>query len=405
MKVSIITIGDELLKGSTVNTNAAFLGECLLEIGIVPSQNLVVPDSPDAICKALDYLVPDSELIITSGGLGPTGDDLTRDVIAGYFKLKLVSDESICAIFKDRWQRLKNCPPPPKVLEQALVPEGGEAFINEVGTAPGLWFQADSGKYVCMLPGPPLEQRPMVAKQLIPKLKSVLKNPVAAKVYYIAHASESEVEKSVESIIKGKNIKTAYCASYDHVKLFLSCMSEHELSSVCAEVESHFGEQLLKENCKSMTEDIIIRLKEKCLTLSTAESCTGGMIAAGITSIPGASEIFAGSLVAYCNDIKTRCLNVTREVLDTYGAVSEQCVASMVENLCARFITSAGIAVSGIAGPDGGTPEKPVGLVYIAVKVNGQCKVIKCNFSGNRDAIRHRAVAEALYILREMLLQ
>ncbi len=405
MRISVITIGDELLKGSTVNTNSAWLGECLLEIGVIPERNLVVPDSQASISEALDFVTPLSDVIITSGGLGPTGDDITRNTLTEYFKLKLESNKDIVKQLEKRWACLKKEHPPEKVLEQALVPKNGEAFVNEVGTAPGIWIEVADGKYLCMLPGPPMEQRPMVQKQLIPKLKDVLKTPIISKVYYVAHAAESKVEEEVKKIIEGTDIKPAYCASYDHVRLFLTGSDAKQFKKVCKAVEKTFGYQLLEEGCTCMVEDVLLKLREHCLTLGTAESCTGGMLAEEITAIPGASEIFAGSIVAYCNDIKTRTLNVPKEIIEAYGSVSEQCVSLMVENLCAKMITTSGIAVSGIAGPGGGTPEKPVGLVCIAVKVNGHQKVIRCNFPGNREAVRRRAIAEALYTLREMLKQ
>ncbi len=405
MRISVITIGDELLKGSTVNTNSAWLGECLLEIGVIPQRNLIVPDSQAAINEALDFVTPLSDVIITSGGLGPTGDDVTRSTLAEYFKLKLVSNKDIEKQLGNRWACMKKNHPPEKVLEQALIPENGEAFMNEVGTAPGIWVEVTDGKYLCMLPGPPIEQRPMVQNQLIPKLKAVLKNPIISKVYYVARVAESKVEEMVEEIIDGTGIKAAYCASYDHVRLFLTGSDAKQFKKICKAVEKAFGYQLLTEGCTSMAEDVLLKLREHCLTLGTAESCTGGMLAEEITGIPGASEIFAGSVVAYCNDIKTRTLNVPKEIIETYGSVSEQCVEQMVQNLCAKMITSSGIAISGIAGPGGGTPDKPVGLVCIAVKVNGHQKVIRCNFAGNREAVRRRAIAEALYTLREMLKQ
>lgn len=406
MKISILTIGDELLKGDTINTNAAFIGEALLGINTVPQSAVTVPDDPAAITAALEFLLPVSDVIITSGGLGPTGDDVTRETIAGFFKLELRRDDKLAARLERQWMERKSCPAPALVLKQAAIPAGARIFENECGTAPGIWMKLPQDKFLCMLPGPPRELRPMVEKQLIPELMELNHDQLFTRKFHLSCISEAFVEQEVNDILADHpQVKAAFCASFEQVKLFLSSRDQCALDEAAAKVETHFHDSIFANDIHSLEEEVIRLLKEHHHTLSVAESCTGGMIAAKITSVSGASEVFAGGVVAYSNEIKHLILGVTNQTIDTYGAVSSQTADAMVENLCARFKTQAGIAVTGIAGPAGGSPEKPVGLVYIAVKAGVFENVVKMNFTGNRDAVRRQAAAHALHELRKLLVR
>ena len=407
MRIAILTIGDELLRGKTVNTNAAFLGVNLQQLGLEPCCGLTVPDTPDAIRQAFDWLLPHNDLIITSGGLGSTGDDLTCATIAAYFGLPLERNDAAAAHIKSVMLRLGHqCQGSEKVMRQAQVPAGSEIFANACGTAPGIWFSVpERKKYICMLPGPPNELHQMVLNHLLPKLAGLGARPLHTRLHYIAHAPELWVEETVLQLLDGDtSVTPAYCASFDHVKLFLSGSNAERLAKIDAATVKAFGNRLLRPGCTSMAADIIELLRERKLTLATAESCTGGLIAAEITAIAGSSDVFEGSAVTYSNRFKHELLGVPEEILTTHGAVSEPCVAAMANNLCDRFKTAAGIAVSGIAGPGGGTPEKPVGLVYIGVKLGSRTVVKSGIFPGNRDSVRHRTTAEALFELRQLLL-
>ena len=407
MNIAILTIGDELLRGKTINTNAAFLGENLQSIGLEVQLNLTVPDRPEAIRHALDWLLPQADVVITTGGLGSTGDDLTRDTVAAYLNLPLAVDmatEAVLTAFLDA--RGATCHNRELVMRQALAPRGGISLANAVGTAPGLWIPVPGQpRYIVLLPGPPHEMRPMVVDHLLPRLAVLGGRQTHTRLYYVACASELWVEEQVRKILADlPAITPAYCAEADHVKLFLSGPDPAQVEQAAVRTEAEFGHRLLRSGYSSMPEEMVAMLRERGAQLATAESCTGGMIAAAITDIAGSSEVFAGSIVAYANRIKQEQLDVSETVLRNHGAVSAECVAEMVDHLCDKFKTEAGIAVSGIAGPGGGSGEKPVGLVFVAVRWQEQRIVRKFHFSGNRTAVRQQTVAAAWFELRQLLL-
>ena len=412
MNISVLCIGDELLKGVTINTNQSYIGQQLLSMGIIPESSLVVPDDKIAIIKALDYLFSFSDMVITTGGLGPTADDMTKGVVAEYFGLELVCDELAVENLKYFWgKRYDNKKFPEHILEQAMVIDSCDVLQNSQGTAPGMWLKQYNSKqhgrtrYVVMLPGPPREMQPMFTKLVMPKLKNILGEHSYNKLFFIAGMAESIVEKMMKPVIDScSELSVAYCASFDGVKLFLKSASESELGSAVEQVKKIFSDTILPDNEIDLPAEIVRLLKEKHMQLATAESCTGGKIASRITDIPGSSSVFPGGLVVYCNDWKQSELGVSSETLQQYGAVSKECVTELVNNLCTKFSTEAGIAVSGIAGPTGGSNEKPVGLVYIAVKVNDRLSVERYEFTGNRDAVRGRATSKALNTLRSMIL-
>jgi len=411
MRISLLTIGDELLRGKTVNTNAAFLGEALQSLGVEPQSCLTVPDRPDAIRRALNWLLPQSDIIITSGGLGSTGDDLSREAIAAELGLPLESHPDAAEQLR-LFLAQKTRPPEliAKIMRQALAPVGAEIMPNAAGTAPGLWISHPNGRqYVAMLPGPPRELHPMTENYLLPRLRRLISGPdLHTRLYYVAYASELWVEEQVLELLANEpadSIIPAYCADLDHVKLFLSGHDREQVERLATRVEQCFGKQLLRAGCTSMPTEMVDLLRERKWHLSTAESCTGGLIAASITDIAGSSDVFDGSIVSYSNRIKNEQLDVAEEILRDHGAVSAECVTAMVNNLCRKFKTETGIAVSGIAGPGGGSAEKPVGLVYIAVRAGDRFKVQKCHFPGTRDSVRRHTVSAAWFALRELLLQ
>jgi len=407
MRISLLTIGNELLRGKTINTNAAFLGESLQPLGLEIQQCVTVPDRPEAIRTALDWLLPQSDVVITGGGLGSTGDDLTRDTVAAYLQLPLIVHADAEARIKAYLDiRGEQCAHPEKVMRQALVPTSAEILPNDAGTAPGLWLSVPgTDKHIAMLPGPPSEIRPMVSRYLLPRLAALGGEKIFTRLYDVAGASELEVEQKVRELLDGETrIELAYCAEYDHVRLFLSGRDVALVDAVAERVAAAFGARLLRPGCTSMPEEMVQLLRERGWFLATAESCTGGLIAASITDIAGSSEVFSGSIVSYSNRIKQEQLDVPEAILREYGAVSAECVTAMVTNLVRKFKTEAGIAVSGIAGPGGGTADKPVGLVFLAVKLGERLVVRRCLFSGNRDAVRRQTVSAAWLELRQLLL-
>ena len=385
MRVTVICTGTELLKGTTVNTNLTFIGQKLSEAGIVPERALVVGDAPADMQLALETAAPVSDLIITTGGLGPTNDDLTRKVVCDFLQIKLTRDAAIEKDLADRWRRRYSTEPPKNYLSQADVPRNATVLHNAVGTAPGLWLQ---GKHngneveVILLPGPPRELDPMLCNEAMPLLRKKVAQANYTESFMVVGGAELLVQKKVEPLVKDLPLSLAYCASVEGVKVFFSGHDQDLVKSKAEEAKKLFGDLVLADNELSLVKEVSGRLKKHSLTLGTAESCTGGMIAEAVTSLPGSSQIFSGSIVSYSNAVKAKQLDVPEEILETYGAVSSQCVEAMVKGAAKALEVDAAVAVSGIAGPDGGTPEKPVGLVFIGAKLHEQVIVRKYVFPG-----------------------
>ena len=403
MKISVISIGDELLKGSTINTNLAHIGQKLFESGLLPLNSVTVPDSEKEMRDALEFAFSLCDVVITTGGLGPTADDVSKEIAAAYFGRGFYEDEASKANIIERWKRLNRNDFPMRLLQQARIIEGAEPLKNVTGTAPGIWLESEDGNgrplLLVMLPGPPSELKPMFDDIVMPRLRQRIENPLKSKLFFVAGMAESTVEEKMQPLLCPE-LSVAYCASPGNVKLFLSSANAVLLDEKVDAVRKIFAENLLPDDCALPVEHLIKLLREKNLKLATAESCTGGIIASEITSIPGASDVFLGSVVSYANEIKTGILGVRPETLEKFGAVSAECASEMVEGLCKKLGADAGIAVTGIAGPGGGTKEKPVGLVFIAVKFGNEVIVKSFNYSGTREGIRIRAVSNAINLLR-----
>jgi nicotinamide-nucleotide amidase len=408
MKISVISTGSELLKGAVVNTNLAFLGQALTAGGFTPERGAIVPDSEKSMAEALANLVPVSDIIIVTGGLGPTSDDITRQTVCKFFGLKLKEDPVLRKKLEEHWQCLKRGRAPKALFSQAQAPENAIVLENRNGTAPGLWLNTQKdgcSKIIILLPGPPAELEPMFTEEVMPKLGMIVAGRTFTEHFMVAGGAELMIQKQVEDAIGNLPVKPAYCASAEGVRVFLAGPDRALLKTKAAELKKIFGGATLANDSLSLAEEISFQLRSRKFTLSTAESCTGGMIAAAITDLAGSSGIFKGSIIAYSNEIKEKILGVPIEILNKNGAVSEECVAAMVDNICAMFDTDAGIAVSGIAGPGGATADKPAGLVFIGVRVKECAKVRKFNFRGSRDAVRRKTVASAFQMLRELLIQ
>jgi competence/damage-inducible protein CinA-like protein len=403
MRVSVICTGTELLKGTTVNTNLTFLGQHLSEAGIVPHRALVVGDSFEDLRQALESAAGDSDLIITTGGLGPTRDDLTRNVVCDFLNLKLYRNTEIEADLSRRWSNWHSGPPSKDYLQQADVPEKSIVLKNSIGTAPGLWVKGKTE--VILLPGPPNELNPMFENEAMPLLKKLVTGTHFTSSFMIASISELVVQGKVEPLVEGLPLSLAYCSSVEGVKVFFSGNDKDLVKQKSEEAKKLFGDAVLADNKLSLVEEISERLRGQGYTLGTAESCTGGMIAAAITDLPGSSQIFKGSIISYSNDVKAKLLGVPQDILDTCGAVSAECVRAMVLGAAKTLDVDAAIAVSGIAGPDGGTDEKAVGLAYIAALLHDEIIVKKYIFPGNRDSIRNRTKVRALLMLRELFIR
>lgn len=410
MRVGLICIGDELLKGSVINTNMAYIGRRLLETGLMLSFSMEVADTEDAILSALDCALEKVDIVITSGGLGPTADDVTKEFIARRFGYILEQNGEAAINITRHWRmRNPNEEMPTRIMNQSLVPAGATVIQNKCGTAPGLIMRSPKlykypDKSVILLPGPPNELEPMFESAVVPYIKRLGIDVTHSKLYHICGLGESEVEELMLPVINAHHgLSVAYCASFQFVKLFLTGNDEHVMASAMANVREIFSDKLLSDGSASLADEILTLLREKGLRISFAESCTGGLLSKLITDIAGSSDVFMGSVVSYDNSVKTNILGVQAQTLADYGAVSMQCAREMAEGVASRLGTECAISITGIAGPSGGTPEKPVGLVYAGIKLRERVEVFELRLRRSREQIRERAAGQAFNKLRMML--
>lgn len=400
MSVSIVSIGNELLSGRTLNTNLQFLAAALDARGIVVDRAATVPDDAAMITEAVQSGLRESRVVITIGGLGPTDDDLTRPAVAAFLDTPLEANTEVEQHIRALYTR-RGRTPKSKIFRQAMVPAGATPFLNQWGSAPGLWCPvADSA--VVMLPGPPSEFRPMVETCLLPKLAALLPADIHRRTLTVYGTPESVVESTTAEILgQTPGIARAFCASAGTVRVDLSAPPNgaDAVDRAYDAVLAGFAADAAPGS-RDLVEILVEAVRARGWRLATAESCTGGGIAARITDLAGVSDVFAGAVVAYSNALKQSLLGVSPETLARVGAVSEQVAAEMVRGLCSRCQVQAGIAVTGIAGPDGGTAVKPVGLVYIATQVDGEVRVSANHFNYDRAQVRRGTVATALDNLR-----
>lgn len=411
MVVELICVGTELLLGNIVNTNAAYLSEKCALLGLSMYHQSVVGDNAERLKESLETALNRSDVVILSGGLGPTQDDLTKETAAEVMDIPLKEDphsrERIEEYFKNSQYKVIT----DNKWKQALVPEGAIVLDNENGTAPGIIMEKN-GKSVILLPGPPGELIPMFEGKVYDYLNKLQPEIIYSTMVRICGLGESFVENEIRDLIDNQTNPTiATYAKIGQVDLRVTAKaaSEKEAAKLAKpmlkELVKRFGDHIYTmDEHKSLEEVIVHFLKERSLTLTTAESCTGGMIAARITDVPGASEVFKQGLVTYSNRAKRKLLDVKKTTLKEYGAVSEKTAKEMAKN--GAFITGsdACVSVTGTAGPTGGTEEKPVGLVYIGCCYNNKTVVKEFHFKGERQKIREQATANALILLRECIL-
>ncbi|MDD3079986.1 MAG: competence/damage-inducible protein A [Paludibacter sp.] len=410
-KVEIITIGDEILIGQIVDTNSAWMASELNKAGFEIAQVTSVHDVANHITASLTDALERADIVLLTGGLGPTKDDITKQTLCEYFDTKLVfSDEvlkNIENLFRNREWSLNKLN-----RSQAYVPENCTVIQNFAGTAPITWFEKD-GKVVVSMPGVPNEMKHVMSREIIPRLQKRFDTPTIIHKTVIVHGyPESQLALKIadwENALP-KNIHLAYLPDYGIVRLRLSGASEDGLAlefAINQQVESLT--QILG-NAITAYEDLPLEvqigniLKEKGKTLATAESCTGGNIAHKITTVPGSSAYFKGSVVSYANEIKVNVLGVSPEDIENYGAVSEAVVKQMAEGVRKLMKTDFAVATSGIAGPDGGTPEKPVGTVWIAVSSADDTVARQFRYGSARIANIERTTQTAFLMLKEIIL-
>ncbi len=408
MVAEIICIGTEILLGDIVNTNGAFLSKELASLGIDMYHQSVVGDNAARLKDSLALALSRSDVVLTTGGLGPTYDDLTKKTIADYFGVNLVLHEPSVKKMEDLFKR-RDWPMTPNNMLQALVPEGSTVFFNDNGLAPGVAVEKD-GKTVIMMPGPPSEMCPMFSERIAPFLQQKTGGMICSKTLYIFGMGESSVENALrEMMTTSINPTVAPYAKQGEVEVRVSAKAASEqeaaalIDPVVAQIRQMLGDVVYGVDVKSMQNALVQALKEKNLVAATAESCTGGLVSAAITGIPGASGVYAGGVCTYTNELKMKLLGVAEQTLQDNGAVSPETAQQMAQGI--RTLTGAdiGVGVTGIAGPDGGTDEKPVGLVYIAVCSDAHSEVKKLLLSrghkNERNAIRSLAALNALAMM------
>lgn len=408
MKAEIIAVGTELLLGDILNSDAQYLSKQLSSLGIEMYHQAVVGDNAKRLEEVLNGAFSRSDLVITSGGLGPTGDDLTKETGCKIFGKKLVEDAKALEMLKDFFNKL-NREMTENNYKQALVPEGSIVLYNENGTAPGIMID-ENGKILVMLPGPPKELIPMFEKYVRPYLASKQEYMFVSRVLRIAKVGESKTEYVLRDLIEKQTNPTiaTYVKNIEViVRITAKAKSEEEanalISPVADEIYKRLGNNVYGEGETTLPEVMCQRLLKDKITVAVSESCTGGMLSSAFTDVPGISEIFMEGAVTYSNEAKMRRLGVKKETLDKYGAVSAQTAAEMAEGIAKSAGTDIGLSTTGIAGPGGGTEEKPVGLIYIGLCVYGKTITKELHFTGNRERIRTRTVDAVFDALRREL--
>ena len=404
MNAELIAVGTELLLGEISNTDGQYISQKLANLGINVFYHTVVGDNPARLEKVLEDAARRSDLVITTGGLGPTYDDLTKELICKVFGKKLVlhqeSLDRIQAFFTDRGRPMSE-----NNIKQAYLPEGCTVFSNDWGTAPGCAFEAENC-IVAMLPGPPRECCPMTDKRLVPYLAKMGDGVIYSDSVRICGMGESAVEDILRPIMENATNPTSapYC-KLGEVELRVTAKAENESAAkamtapVVEKIIETLGDVVYGVNVDNLEQAVVAALKEKGLTLATAESCTGGLVSKRITDVSGSSEVFLGGVVSYANSVKTGVLGVKTETLASVGAVSAETAGEMAKGVCALTGADVGVSLTGIAGPGGGSEEKPVGLVYMGLCRGENITVTELRIGSRgrtRDDIRSQAATTAL---------
>ena len=414
MNVHLLSIGDELLIGQTVNTNAAWMGKRLTEDGWRVSRVVTLSDDPDTIRRELDRALEAADAVLLTGGLGPTKDDLTKHVLAEHFGTELVMHEDIAAQIQ-AWFESRNVPFLEVNRLQAMLPRECTVLPNPLGTASGMWFERPSGKVVVSMPGVPYEMEGLMDNEVLPRLRTHFKLPTTLyETVVTAGIGESSLAALVaewEEALPAKGVSLAYLPSPGQVKVRMGVKGpaeDRESLAQCLKSETDAfvalaADHVIGRGNSGLPEAVLARLQKRGQTVCTAESCTGGRISSMLTSVPGASASMWGGVVAYDNSVKQDTLGVSSEALAEHGAVSEVVVKAMARGARKRLGTDWAIATSGVAGPSGGTEEKPVGMVWMAVAGPDGEQAWCHRFGSQRERIVQRASRRILTHLHEAL--
>ncbi len=411
MTVELIAVGTELLLGNIVNTNAAYLAQQCAGLGLSCFYQTVVGDNEERLAHTLETALDRSDIVIMSGGLGPTQDDLTKETAAKVLGKELYMDEHTKERIREYFTKRK-IELTDNNWKQAMIPDGAIVVDNANGSAPGVIMEAD-GKRVILLPGPPNELVPMFEESIYPYLSGIEPGVIYSQTVKLCGIGESKAETMAADLITGQDNPTiaTYAKTGEvHLRITAKAPAAKEakklIKPVVKELKTRFGMNVYTTDESVTLEQAVVELLlANHLTVTTAESCTGGLLSAKLTNVPGVSEVFKTGHVTYSNKAKHKLLGVKKPSLDKYGAVSENVAKEMAKGAAAASKADVSVAITGIAGPDGGSDEKPVGLVYIACSVCGKIKVKEYNFSGNRNKIRESSVTAALTMMRQCILE
>jgi nicotinamide-nucleotide amidase len=417
VKAEIISVGTELLLGDIVNTNSQYIAKELASIGIEVYHQSTVGDNVERLFECFKESIERSDFVITTGGLGPTTDDLTKEVAAKYFGQELELHEPSWEYIKSLIER-RGRKAAPNNKKQAYFPESALVLKNNNGTAPGAVLRKDD-KAIIVLPGPPREMVAMFNESVMPYLKQFTDDKLISKTLRLYGIGESDLELEIIDIINGQNNPTVALYAKEMevtIRITAKAKDEEEAEGLIKPVEDKIKDRVEKfiytnddnysGESKNVLEEVAAKLLvDKNLKIAVAESCTGGMVSSALIDYPGISSVFVEGCVTYSNEAKIKRLGVKEETLNKFGAVSEETAIEMAEGVSRGFNTDIGISTTGIAGPDGGSTDKPVGLVYTAVHIKGETKVFKNIYSGDRQKIRARATRDILNNLRIELLK
>ena len=414
MNAEIIAVGSELLTPHRTDTNSLYLTEKLNELGVEVRFKCIVGDERENLVAAAKLAMRRSDIILFSGGLGPTEDDLTREAVAEALGLGLNRDATILAKLEERFAK-RGYKFPPNNAKQADVIANAIALPNTMGTAPGQWI---SGKYdgqeriLILLPGPPYELKALFEGECVARLRTkVPAQHIAMRTLKMAMLPESQVDARVAPIYKTyTDVETTILAGGGEIQLHLRCRkdskaeAEARVEELAGKIEDEMGDAIFSRKGETIEQIVSYLLQMRGMTLATAESCTGGLLAERITSVSGSSRYFLGGAVVYSNELKMQFAGVPKALLDKFGAVSREVAQSLAEGIRKRCLSSFGVGITGVAGPTGGTEQKPVGLVYIALAGEEGTQVVERNFPGDRARIRQFSTMQALEMIRRALL-
>ena len=410
MRIEVVTIGDELLLGYTIDTNAAHLARTLAAEGVEISRRTTVGDTAGEIASGVREALDRAGAVITTGGLGPTSDDLTKPSIAALFGRGMVLDEGHVAWMEERFRTLFQRPMPAANRQQAMLPEGARKLRNNHGSAPGIWLEDDRGRWVAMLPGVPREMRGMLADTLLPLIRERLgddRRVVRSRTLRTTGLGESFIADRIGTLDGGVgDVGLAYLPNAEGTDLRLTVRNatsdeaDRRLAQAAERLRSIVGEATYGEDGADLAATVLDLCRERGLTIAVAESCTGGLLGARLTAIAGSSDVVLGGVIAYANAVKTSLLDVDAALLAEHGAVSEPVVRAMASGARARTGARVGMAITGIAGPGGGTEEKPVGTVWIATDVDGAVEARGLRLIGDRAEVRQRAAQAVMEMVR-----